>query len=977
MRQVLWDYLEQNLGWRELFEQHVPLPQANTLNECGFRAPFADMEDRDPSCSLNVVKGLWNCFSRPERKGDYIHFLCWIDGEIDEATNELVPLDYDDVEHELLQKYGLVATVTNEQCKDWRDNLSRVFDDLWNAGVMRTKSWSKQACWDCEVGWDGEWFTLPVANGRKKLANTKLYKPGGIPKSKWRVEGINGNWLFPRIAWNDQRLILVEGEPDAITLRSLHFNGCSGTHGSSKPVPDGRWYIGKTVYVLMDADRAGREATKRAADILRGGAREVIVCELPQWEGMGDHADVSDYVWHLRANLGWSDEQVAEAIKAILNSGEQVELKDPILDRDPIDIPFGELLNTKHGRAPLRVRTRVITQTNQNYKVPRVVEVRCTPGGHAYCAQCPMSARSGLITLEVDLRTRSALKLINVSDTQQMPTYKELIGIPSQCPEPKAEVITYANARPTAVMTCLSDNSGNSLQTALTPDNYRCETLFVSPDVDRLRPNTDYELVGFNYADPKTQRAIFWSHKAEPVVPPMELFELTSELGDKLKIFQPDYAAPNGVWNKLVDVAEDLSSSVTLIRGRADLHLAYRTVWHSCLAFTFRGAIYKRGWIEAIVIGDTRCGKSAAFQAMAEMYDLGVMVDCKNQTAAGILGTAVQSVINGDWLVVPGVYPQNDGRMVCFDEFHYNRDQPIVSLLSSTRSSGVANIAKAGSASFPARVRSIWLANPAQGKLLKDLGGYGVEYLKRLIPQPEDIARFDYAMAVAEDEVPLSSINDQQPPTKPRYEDELHRALLAWTYSRKPEQIVFNEDAEQSVLNAATIMSEAYSSSISLVAPADQRNKIAKIAVSIAAQCFSCSEDGHSLVVRREHVQAAVQLLYTWYNKASFGYDRFSDQDLLGSRIINEDELIALFNNQLGVSAEMFTESLLKADTMSWQSIIQLSGSASMIGDMAASILMKCRAIQLTGGRHGDRYEKTPAFVAWLRQWQAARKRSA
>jgi hypothetical protein len=124
-------------------------------------------------------------------------------------------------------------------------------------------------------------------------------------------------------------------------------------------------------------------------------------------------------------------------------------------------------------------------------------------------------------------------------------------------------------------------------------------------------------------------------------------------------------------------------------------------------------------------------------------------------------------------------------------------------------------------------------------------------------------------------------------------------------------------------------------------------------------------------------VQAAVQLLYTWYNKASFGYDRFSDQDLLGSRIINEDELIALFNNQLGVSAEMFTESLLKADTMSWQSIIQLSGSASMIGDMAASILMKCRAIQLTGGRHGDRYEKTPAFVAWLRQWQAARKRSA
>jgi hypothetical protein len=241
-----------------------------------------------------------------------------------------------------------------------------------------------------------------------------------------------------------------------------------------------------------------------------------------------------------------------------------------------------------------------------------------------------MSARSGLITLEVDLRTRSALKLINVSDTQQMPTYKELIGIPPQCPDPKAEVITYANARPTAVMTCLSDNSGNSLQTALTPDNYRCETLFVSPDVDRLRPNTDYELVGFNYADPKTQRAIFWSHKAEPVVPPMELFELTSELGDKLKIFQPDYAAPNGVWNKLVDVAEDLSSSVTLIRGRADLHLAYRTVWHSCLAFTFRGAIYKRGWIEAIVIGDTRCGKSAAFQAMAEMYDLGVMVDCKN-----------------------------------------------------------------------------------------------------------------------------------------------------------------------------------------------------------------------------------------------------------------------------------------------------------------------------------------------------------
>src|SRR5258708_33757812 len=77
----------------------------------------------------------------------------------------------------------------------------------------------------------------------------------------------------------------------------------------------------------------------------------------------------------------------------------------------------------------------------------------------------------------------------------------------------------------------------------------------------------------------------------------------------------------------------------------------------------------------------------------------------------------------------------------------------IVEQLSSTRSEGIVRISKAASALFNARVRLLWSANPGRGRLLRDIATYGVEIIPKIIPQPEDIARFNFALPVSQHDV--------------------------------------------------------------------------------------------------------------------------------------------------------------------------------------------------------------------------------
>ena len=127
-------------------------------------------------------------------------------------------------------------------------------------------------------------------------------------------------------------------------------------------------------------------------------------------------------------------------------------------------------------------------------------------------------------------------------------------------------------------------------------------------------------------------------------------------------------------------------------------------VYHSALGFFFQGQEIKRGWVEGLIIGDTRSGKSETAASLMKHYQLGEFVTGENTSFAGLIGGMQQN--QKRWFVSWGKIPLNDRRLVILDEASGLSERDI-SNISGFRSSGIAEIIKIHQ-ERPMTTRLIW-----------------------------------------------------------------------------------------------------------------------------------------------------------------------------------------------------------------------------------------------------------------------------
>lgn len=401
----------------------------------------------------------------------------------------------------------------------------------------------------------------------------------------------------------------------------------------------------------------------------------------------------------------------------------------------------------------------------------------------------------------------------------------------------------------------------------------------------------------------------------------------------------------------------DFEANVTKIYRRRDLLTALDLVVHSVLQFRFQGDVVRKGWVEGLIIGDTRCGKSESVGRMVNHYRVGELVTGENATFAGLIGGMQQT--QKTWSITWGKFPLNDRRFLVIDELS-GLPQEAISRMSGVRSSGVAEIIKIQTERTPARVRTLWMSNP-RGKRPIAAFNSGIEAIQDLIGQPEDIARFDFALTVATGEVPLSVINAaEHPRTAHVYTSQACNRLIYWAWSRKPDQIVFAPGAEAECLSQATRLSQRYVPP--LVEGAEQRIKIARLAVAAAARVYSTDETGELVVVKPEHVQFVAEYLDTIYSKPSMAFDVHSRAKLADREIADVQEVQDRFNS---TSADV--RSLL-ADSASF-TVVDLQDYLGVDREAAqefASFLVRKRCVRK--GKFG--YYKLPAFIQFLRHFK-------
>lgn len=740
---------------------------------------------------------------------------------------------------------------------------------------MDARGVNEETIRDFEVGWDADKrvYTIPIYSNKGEIWNVRRYdlKPRGDRRKMWSVKGMGAPRLYPvqQILDKPDYIIICEGEWDALLTIQHDFNAITRTGAAD--VWEDKWtklFKGMTVYLAHDCDIKGQQANLKLGELLTDVADEVRVLRLPYPIEEKHGKDLTDF-W-----LEHRDHPEAE-MRSMM---EDAQLFDPRLfeveETDASDASVLDSFDSRRVAQPMRLTVTIKGKRDPGFSIPRKVAYRCTMDAGTKCQTCPLLQQRGEANVEIGADDPVVLEMMESTKGQLRDILRLHYGIP-KCQRLEVDVEQHQ-----AVEILYARPSIDHVKSEEAADFKNVKITSVGKH-DTMANNT-VQAVGALHPDPRRQTNEFQAWDVRVMETSLDKYELDDDDVEMLKRFRP--RAGQRPISKLAEIARDMSAHVTKIYGRPELHAAIDLTFHSALSFSFGGQQVDRGWLELLVVGDTRTGKSETAIKLSRHYGAGELVSCEAASFAGIVG-GLQQYGSKEWSVTWGAIPINDRRLVILDEIG-GMHQEEIAAMSSVRSSGTAELTKIQSERTYARTRLIWLGNPRNGRMSDYT--YGVQAIRPLIGNDEDIARFDLAMSVVADEVPAQAINTVRSVGSMPYSDEACNKLLRWAWSRKANDIVWVEGAQEEVLAAANELGRKFIEDPPLVQAANIRVKIARLSVALAIRLFSSDENFERVLVRKEHVRDAVRFLERIYSMKNFGYAERS-QEIIHDRREAED----------------------------------------------------------------------------------------
>lgn len=394
----------------------------------------------------------------------------------------------------------------------------------------------------------------------------------------------------------------------------------------------------------------------------------------------------------------------------------------------------------------------------------------------------------------------------------------------------------------------------------------------------------------------------------------------------------------------------------TRIRERRNEHLAFALTMFSPLSFYFSGKFIKRGWVQTLFLGDTRTGKSEIAEGLLKFYKQGRMISAENTSLAGLIG-GIEQVRNKRFLKW-GALPLMDKRMIVIDEIS-GMSYEDIGRISGIRSSGIAEITKIITARTNARVRQVWLSNPRKNKFLHDYNT-SIEAVPELIKNPEDIARFDMALLMKEEDVSFNVINSPFKEHDTKYTQSIARLHLMFTWSRHPRQYKLLPESVTEIMKQSVELSKKYSPEIPLVHSAEMRIKLARLSISLAALVFSIDKEDN-IIIKPEHVSYIVKFLQEIYNKSE--YHMFSEPYLTETSVsFDSDE----YRHIEHYGKDKFVM-MLKYERLSMRDMFMCLGIDDREeGRIVINNMMKLNLLK----KKYQYYFKTKGFIELLKKWK-------
>lgn len=931
----------------ELEHYKIEYEYTGNENEVKTRCPFHN--DETPSCFVNIEKRQFCCQSSEcAKSGDIVSFLA--------AQSRLSRAQ---IFVELAQRYSVEG---EESIIDFR-TVERFFaaempryllNELYKRGITDEEINLHRIGYDSAT----KRITIPIRNREGLFVNIRKYLPGAPGSEKFKnIKGHSKPRLFPVKQIDYPTVMLCGGELKAVVaarfLNPHNVGAVSITAGEGKGlrlfVDE---FIGKDVIVCMDIDKAGISAAQICAKFVHRVAANTRILHLPLDLEKYPKGDLNDFIgqenrtdlFELLSNSDYCSPYVPAFTKQLDNTEEAVKLH------------LSEAISGKNVGSRVLVSSVLSSVDTAPFVIPKNVYASCDRS-QKMCSVCAIFRNSENDLYDINVESSNLLELVHSKKNVHREALMESTGIPKKCPIVEFHTNNYHNYEDARISPQLEI-------TDRAADRFLQPSLILSNDEAKLELNESYDFTGRNWPHPHTQQSTLVLSEYKQTTDALSNFQLTEEYKEKLKCFQPKEWDIKSLEEKLTLVYSDLSSNVTRIFSRQELHLAVDLVYHSPLFLDFDNEKI-RGWLEILILGDSAQGKSDVCGKLRDFYNLGEKIESKNATVAGLLGGLQKT---GDrWFVTWGLFPNQDKRLLILEELKGMPTETFAKL-TDMRSSGVAEIPKIEKRKTHARTRFIATSNTRSGR---ELAGYvyGVKAVEELIGSIEDIRRFDFALICSNKDVPQELINVpsfKREQIRHEYTSDLCRNLILWSWTADCN---FELDAINLIYASANELSEQFHDSIPLVDKGSTKQKLARLAAALAARTFSYNvveennEEKCSVLVRKCHVEYIVKFIRECYSAKPFGYNKYTEMMIESGKLRDEKLIIHELNNI--DDPKEFCRKLQHTNSFDSVDVCDYAGIDRETANSLIGLFVRKNAIHRSGGR----YFKNPEFIGKLEDW--------
>lgn len=744
------------------------------------------------------------------------------------------------------------------------------------------------------------------------LLDIRKYNPGNKPKIKSRTNCPAG-LIIPFDIWQETPVnkvtVICAGEKDMAVARSHGLNAITFTGGEQSKPKMLEPFRNRIVAICYDNDEAGKTGAVKVATELYGIAQTVKIITGFHEVCSESGEDITDFF----VKYGKTKDDLVQYIKNT----------EPFVCDNTIQstLPIVDLLTattTQYVNRLVRSNIQVVATADSSFLTPTTIMAEkfrlagsndlMAVGQTADWELCDENIQDVLHL--VDNNFKEEIIIDNIKKLLKLPPKEKYVSIKQYSKRPvyKANVtdLFETTSAETVPMEFVAYSVGFKLESG-------------------KKYLATYKLVPHPY---KGAQLVMLITNAVQATDSVNDFRLTTDKVEHLKQIQQLDTSVEGRVTKLVQKVKGILG----YNGNDTLITAMDLSYHTVLQFNFGSFKNVRGYLDTMIVGESRVGKSSTAEALRTTYELGTFTSLAGNSATipGLIGGS--NKVNGSFQTRAGVIPQNHRGLIIFEEFGKSNNN-ILKELTDIRSSNEVRIARvSGTITMPAMVRMITLTNVKSDGTIKPIASYpnGISIITELIGTAEDIARYD--MLVVLSDRGTSQINPLWEPEAPLDKD-VYQTRLRWVWSRTPDQVILSSEVSNYIIDKANDINKTYDCHIKIFGT-EAWKKLTRLAIAVAGYSVSTDETYENIIVTKECVDYAVQFFTTLYDNPTFKLKEYVQHERRFSQI--DDEGVRLLQDVYIKQPSL----ILQLEQCATTSRNMLSAATGLTNDELNKILM-------------------------------------